>query len=241
MNAAQYHKATLNAIDKSEKKIDAKITKLEIKLNHQTDYIDNLEYKISSLKHQVTKLNSLTYLGNSSQKIDISNKSDSSSTASLKNHEIILGAVEEVTLDAINDTLDARVDTGAKTSSINAEDIERFERNSEKWVRFHIANNKSKKTWIEAPIIRNVKIRQATRNKTERRIVIKLWVTVGDIHEKTEFTLANRTKMSHPILLGREFIRDIALVDVSRKYIHTKKSEKITNDTTQTQTQTQTQ
>jgi hypothetical protein len=75
--------------------------------------------------------------------------------------------------------------------------------------------------WIEAPVVRYVKIRQSTNDQTERRAVIELWVKVGNIHEKAQFTLADRSQMSHPVLLGREFIKDIALVDVSKKYVQT--------------------
>ncbi|MEZ9794978.1 RimK/LysX family protein, partial [Vibrio splendidus] len=73
----------------------------------------------------------------------------------------------------------------------------------------------------EAPVVRYVKIRQSTNDQTERRAVIELWVKVGKIHEKAQFTLADRSQMSHPVLLGREFIKDIALVDVSKKYVQT--------------------
>lgn len=224
LNAEKYHQATLDAIHNTENKIGDRITNLETKLNNQTTYIDSLESEISTLKKQVDKLNSLTYLGNSSQKIRIAtvDKTSRKNSADSADKAIILGSVEKVTIDMINKTLDARVDTGAKTSSINADDIEQFERNGAEWVRFHIASDKEKKQWIEAPVIRNVKIRQATNEDTEKRLVVKLWVTVGNIHENTEFTLADRSQMSHPVLLGREFIRDIALVDVSKEYIHTK-------------------
>lgn len=66
-----------------------------------------------------------------------------------------------------------------------------------------------------------MRIRQSTNENTERRAVVELWVKLGSIHEKAQFTLADRSQMTHPVLLGREFIRDIALVDVSRKYIQT--------------------
>ncbi|GAL11509.1 hypothetical protein JCM19233_2499 [Vibrio astriarenae] len=65
------------------------------------------------------------------------------------------------------------------------------------------------------------KIRQSSNEEAERRFVIEMWVRLGDIHEKAQFTLADRSQMSHPVLLGREFIRDIAVVDVGKKYIHT--------------------
>ncbi|EED27846.1 hypothetical protein VPMS16_1627 [Vibrio sp. 16] len=139
-------------------------------------------------------------------------------------HQIVLGEVEKVTIDAIKQAFDARVDTGAATSSLNAVDIEEFERNGKNWVRFHLSDGETPLTeenWIESPIIRYVKIRQSTNDEVERRAVIELWVKLGKIHEKAQFTLADRSQMSHPVLLGREFIRDIAVVDVSKKYIHT--------------------
>ncbi len=223
LNAEKYHQATLNAIHDTENRIGERITNLDTKLNDQTAYIDSLEYEISTLKKQVDKLNSLTYLANNNQKTRITTVNKASrKNSSIENKTIILGSVEKITIDMIDKTLDARVDTGAKTSSINADDIEQFERNGSEWVRFHIASDKNKKQWLEAPVIRNVKIRQATNESTEKRLVVKLWVTVGNIHENTEFTLADRSQMSHPVLLGREFIRDIALVDVSKEYIHTK-------------------
>ncbi|MCX9474345.1 ATP-dependent zinc protease [Vibrio cholerae] len=138
---------------------------------------------------------------------------------------MVLGEIESVTIDAIKQTFDARIDTGAATSSLNAVDIEEFERNGKNWVRFHLADEKNPKTdanWIEAPVLRYVRIRQSTNENTERRAVVELWVKLGSIHEKAQFTLADRTQMTHPVLLGREFIRDIAVVDVSRKYIHSK-------------------
>ncbi|MCE0496285.1 ATP-dependent zinc protease family protein [Vibrio salinus] len=236
INAEKYHQATLKAIHNSEEKIGEKLTNLETKVNNQTKYIDSLETELLTLKKQVNKLNSLTYLGNSSQNIKITSTARrNTKNIDSNNKTIILGSVEKATIDMINETLDARVDTGAKTSSINAEDIEKFERNGAEWVRFHIANNKNKKEkqWIEAPVIRSVKIRQATNENAQKRLVVKLWVTVGNIHENTEFTLADRSQMSHPLLLGREFIRDIALVDVSKQYIHTKSSK----NSTQTQIQ----
>lgn len=224
MHADDYHRATLNAIQVSEHKIGDRLNKLEQQLDNQTDYIDSLEYEISTLKQQVDKLNSIAYIRSRMQANDMQSQTKLKAPP-LPANEIILGSVEHVTIDAVKKTLDARVDTGAATSSINAADIEEFERNGQKWVRFHLADDEgdAKANWIEAPIERRVKIKQASSEDPEHRFVVKLWVTVGDIHEKTEFTLADRSQMSHPVLLGREFIRDIALVDVSRKYIHTKK------------------
>ncbi|WP_228012673.1 RimK/LysX family protein, partial [Vibrio sp. OPT18] len=42
------------------------------------------------------------------------------------------------------------------------------------------------------------------------------------LKDKTEFTLADRTHLSFPLLLGRSFFRDVAVVDVSQKYVQKK-------------------
>lgn len=75
---------------------------------------------------------------------------------------------------------------------------------------------------IEAPVVRWARIIQASSDKAERRPVIEVWIQVGGLREKAEFTLANRANMTYPILLGREFFKDVALIDVGKSYIHTK-------------------
>ncbi|MEZ9418055.1 RimK/LysX family protein, partial [Vibrio sp. 10N.286.49.E1] len=77
----------------------------------------------------------------------------------------ILGGIEKVSIDSIKQSFDARVDTGATTSSLNAVDIKEFERNGKDWVRFHLADKAQAvedQKWIEAPVVRYVKIRQST-------------------------------------------------------------------------------
>jgi hypothetical protein len=54
---------------------------------------------------------------------------------------VVLGAVETVSLSGIEQNFDARVDTGATTSSIDAQNIKEFERNGKKWVKMTKAIN----------------------------------------------------------------------------------------------------
>ncbi|MBW3696626.1 ATP-dependent zinc protease [Vibrio sp. T187] len=223
-NGAQYHQQTLKAIQDSETNIANHVKNLELQLSNQSDYIESLETEVIALSEQMD-----VHLSEF-EKQEIQNEDEPVAKAVTlpapipQERATILGAVEKVSIDSINQSFDARVDTGATTSSLNAIDIEEFERNGSNWVKFHLADH-SKDTadqkWIEAPVVRYVKIRQSTSDETERRAVIELWVKVGKIHEKAQFTLADRSQMSHPVLLGREFIKDIALVDVSKKYVQT--------------------
>ena len=224
-NGATYHQETLDAIARSETNIANKVQNLELQLSNQSDYIESLEDEITTLSSQLdVHLTSMEHkvIEELEEEEPVVVVAATPITTTLQ--PTILGGIEKVSIDSIKQSFDARVDTGATTSSLNAVDIKEFERNGKDWVRFHLADKAQAvedQKWIEAPVVRYVKIRQSTNDQTERRAVIELWVKVGKIHEKAQFTLADRSQMSHPVLLGREFIKDIALVDVSKKYVQT--------------------
>ncbi|KGY12848.1 ATP-dependent Zn protease [Vibrio tubiashii] len=224
-NSEQYHQETLAAIQASETNLTNQNTNLSLQLSNQSDYIESLEEQVHELEKQIVQLRAYE----PKDTVDKSPSVVETKSKPTPTHTIVLGEVEKVRIDAIKQSFDARVDTGAATSSLNAVDIEQFERNGKNWVRFHLSNGDQElndTNWIEAPIVRFVKIRQSTNEKVERRAVVELWVKLGKIHEKAQFTLADRSQMSHPVLLGREFIRDIALVDVSKQYLHTEVRQK---------------
>lgn len=136
----------------------------------------------------------------------------------------ILGQSEWVYVSKVKQNYKGRIDTGAATSSINAVDIERFERDGKKWVRFNITHTKEAKAeMVEAKIVRIAKITQSSKPGVEtERPVVKLHVRIGDVVHLTEFTLTNRLHMEYPVLIGRTFMQDIVLVDVSKEYIFPK-------------------
>jgi len=136
----------------------------------------------------------------------------------------VLGQAEWLYINKAKKSFRARVDTGAATSSINAVDIQHFERDGKNWVRFNIAHDKdAEANIIEAKIERYVKILQSSEpGETDRRPVIKLKVRVGNIIQQSEFTLTDRQHMDYAVLIGRSFIQDVMIVDVSQDYIHPK-------------------
>lgn len=143
----------------------------------------------------------------------------------VQDSKTLLGRSEWVGLPSIGTYLKARVDSGANTSSLSASDITRFERDGENWVRFKLALNdddvvvdRVRNEWIEAPILRRVRIVQASGE--DSRPVISLLMTLGPIRENVEFTLNDRTHLDYPVLLGRRFMMDIATIDVAQTYLH---------------------
>ncbi|PMM06736.1 ATP-dependent Zn protease [Vibrio kanaloae] len=136
--------------------------------------------------------------------------------------KLILGEEEWVFVPGLKEAFKARVDTGATTSSISAVDIVDFERDGKDWVKFKIEHDNITTEEISLPVERWVKIKQSSAEGTQRRAVVVAAIQIGDLKDKTEFTLADRTHLSFPLLLGRSFFRDVAVVDVSQKYVQKK-------------------
>lgn len=139
----------------------------------------------------------------------------------------ILGEVEWIGLPSLGTALKARVDTGATSSSLTAHEITRFERDGENWVRFKLALTEDDEVaehlhgiWLEAPIVRTARIIQASGS--DNRPVIRLPMKLGNIEQTAEFTLSDRTQLTYPVLLGRRFLMDMAVVDVSQRYLHSR-------------------
>ncbi len=141
------------------------------------------------------------------------------------NDKELVGRSEWIGLPDVGTYLRARIDSGANTSSLSAKDLTRFERDGEDWVRFRLGLTDDdvvvegvKNEWIERPVIRRVRIVQASGS--EARPVVSLMMTLGPIREQVEFTLNDRTHLNYPVLLGRRFLMDIALIDVAETYLH---------------------
>jgi hypothetical protein len=237
MGQEQSLNKTLEAVNNSEQNIARRLDGVDSHLLKQADSIKDLEAKINQLSRDVDVLKTGSLSGISANNLTntkpnvkaSSNVIVADEVPQIRSDMVTLGSLEKVYIDVVKNTFVARVDTGATTSSINAIDIQGFERNGKEWIKFHVSDEKiapEKRKWIEAPIVRYVKIRQSSSNDLERRPVIELWVKIGRVHEKSQFTLSDRTQMDYPILLGREFIQDVALVDVSRDFIESKAPKK---------------
>lgn len=109
----------------------------------------------------------------------------------------------------------ARVDSGAKTSSIHAFNITRFERDGQAWVSFEVHPlQKDRRSVVrcEAQIVDRRVVKSSSGN-TEKRYVIQVPMKLGSSHWDIELTLSNRDAMGHRMLLGREAMSGRFLVN----------------------------
>ena len=72
---------------------------------------------------------------------------------------------------------------------------------------------------MERKLKRMVAIIQSNTTDSERRPVIKLGVTIGHISQTAEFTLSDRSHLDYQLLIGRNILQDVMVVDVSEKDI----------------------
>ena len=134
--------------------------------------------------------------------------------------KLVIGEVESVAIEPPGHTFMARVDTGAAGTSIHASHIVAFERDGRDWVRFEIDHPSIEAPIaIERPVARTVLVKQVSSETPERRLVVKMTVTLGSMTEQIDVSLAERTAMTYPVLIGRNFLRNLAIVDVSQRLI----------------------
>jgi len=130
----------------------------------------------------------------------------------------VFGEAEMGHIPALSLRFPARIDTGARTTSLHATNIELFERDGKDWVRFQ--NDRSGngvQNW-ELPLKRMVRIKRKQGGSIERPVV-ELKIQVGDVIQRLEVNLADRGNFEYPLLIGRDFLQDLVIVDVSKSYI----------------------
>jgi hypothetical protein len=139
---------------------------------------------------------------------------------------LTIGEAEHLYVHEAEYAYDARIDTGATTCSIHAEDITAIERDGEQWVKFNLVNFDTKeRTERVDKVVRVVEIKQHA-SESVSRYVVRLKVQLGEDTRLFEFSLADRSNYSYPMLVGRNLLRGIAVVDVSQSYTLKKPTKK---------------
>lgn len=134
------------------------------------------------------------------------------------NDKMLLGGIENIRLIKEDVTIEARVDTGAETSSLGVFRLMKFERDGKDWVKFKLKKSKKAPSY-EYPVYDDVRIKLADQASVIERYEVRIDVKIGDKEYRRQiFNLADRGHLEYQVLLGRNFLRDIAIVDVALKH-----------------------
>jgi hypothetical protein len=119
------------------------------------------------------------------------------------------------------DWIKAKIDTGARTSSLHAFDIQEFARDGEAWVRFRVKpwqDSQEDAVVVESPIHDRRAVRSSSGHAQER-LVVQLMIRLVDREVMAEVTLSNRDEMGFRMLIGREALRRGYVVDPARSFL----------------------
>lgn len=132
----------------------------------------------------------------------------------------VLGWVEKAMILPGHLVMNAKMDTGALTSSLDAKGLTPFQRDGKDWVRFDVEtqddNDKVTSQSFEREIVREVTLRGAG-GKDDRPVVL-MKICIGDQIYEEQFTLRDRGEMKYPLLIGRRTIQHLGLIDVTRQF-----------------------
>ena len=113
----------------------------------------------------------------------------------------------------------ARIDSGAKSSSAHCDRIWiekiggkrvlccNFLKRSRKVIRFEKFKSR---------------IIKSSNGSSQKRYVVRMTIKLGPVVKRTDVTLTNRGTMNYSVLLGRRYLKNDFLIDVSKGYILSK-------------------
>lgn len=135
----------------------------------------------------------------------------------------IMGWVESVWLEPWGFKFRARMDTGAKTSSMSARKIELFQQGGDPWVRFVFdyqegRGAKQHHVTIERPVLRMARIKRHD-GKIQARPVVLMELCINGQVRPEQFSLIDRSSLNYPVLLGRDALKDIAIIDPAATFL----------------------
>lgn len=138
----------------------------------------------------------------------------------------LYGRYENIGLPEIDQTLKAKMDTGAYTASLSAKDIELFSRDGEEWVRFRLATKDADGKVYEHKLSRISKIKSRIDEEDEgdapelsKRPVVDLELCLGDVKRTVEVNLVDRSHFNYPLLIGAKALREFkAAVNPAKRF-----------------------
>ena len=129
-----------------------------------------------------------------------------------------LGWREWVFLPLYNDfKLKAKIDTGARTSSIHATNIQVYQKGDSQMVKFQIYQSESFLD-IDTKLVSYKKIKSSF-GQTEIRPTVHMKIQIGAEIWLTEITLAQRAKLTYPMLIGRNSLNKKHIIHSHKSYL----------------------
>ena len=141
-------------------------------------------------------------------------------TANAAEDKKVIGWLEQAHIGEAKMRLEAKVDTGADTTSIKATILDTYERDGKPWVSFRIEDKHEHTAELERQVVRYAKIKRKMAPSL-RRPVVMLGICIGNIYRDVEVNLAEREGFKYHMLIGRNYLQGVYLVDAEKQYLST--------------------
>lgn len=130
----------------------------------------------------------------------------------------IAGWLERARLTPGDILLEAKLDSGARTSSLHATNLKALKRKGKDWVAFDVTGDDGRTVHFERLLVRIAKVKSAL-GTDEDRPTVRLGICIGSVYRVTEVTLVDRSDLAKPLLIGRRFLRNRLLIDLGRHHL----------------------
>ncbi|WP_317192427.1 ATP-dependent zinc protease family protein [Sphingobacterium faecale] len=133
--------------------------------------------------------------------------------------KLIIGRYEIVDLPELGMyNIESKIDTGAETSVLHCEDFEIIEKDGHRFITCHIKPHLEEEEILTLTFpIHRERVVKSSFGQTETRHIFLTKIRMFDQLFDIKLSLRDRSSMSYPMLLGRNFISGKFLVDVSKK------------------------
>lgn len=126
----------------------------------------------------------------------------------------------------------AKIDTGARSAALHADDIQISGRGKRMKVRFKLQRRSGSTRRIECEMpLHDLRRIKSSNGHIELRAVIATPIEIGDTVLDAEITLTQRADMGAAMLIGRSSIKGTFLVDPSRTFLKSKRPKKTKSKT----------
>ncbi len=181
-------------------------------LDVQTHAIGRVEGAVATLPE------SLKQLCPAPQRAEAQCKEPEIQRVMISGSKMVVGDIEQVWIDPPGIPLNARIDTTAANNALLGDQIVEFERDGKSWVRFVLHSPElDEPVSLERRVSRHVRTVQSGGGEGVKRPVVRMRLKLGDVQDTFWFVLTDRA--DHAVILGRSFLKDIALVEVGARYV----------------------
>lgn len=146
----------------------------------------------------------------------------------MKTEKIIIGRHDRIELPDLGiESIDAKIDTGAYTSSLGCKNVREEVREGQPVLMFQIIDPSNELNGLSEEFTTTEYTKRKVRTSNDHvheRYSIKTHIVIFDQTFEVEFTLTDRGRMKFPVLLGRKFLHNKFVVDPRKTFLSYKKA-----------------